>query len=96
MTTWDAALKELANEFSLKEEEVFIQGLRAFVREQIRLLDAERRARCMKFGVSSLEEMDELIKAGKVSEEEILEDFQQVDYLTAKIERLEKLLESLG
>ncbi len=90
------AVRELAREFSMREDELFAQGLRAFVREQLRLLEAEREARCAKFGVSSLEEMEELIKAGKVDEEEILEDFQQVDYLTARIERLEKLLESLG
>jgi len=42
----------------------------------MQLLESERRARCAKFGVHSLEEMDELIKNGLVEEEDILEDFQ--------------------
>ena len=47
------------------------------------------------FGVDSLEERDELIREGKVEESDILEDFQHVDYLTARIEGIEHLLERL-
>jgi len=39
--------------------------------------------------------MDRLIAEGAVEEEEILDDFQNVDYLTARIEHLERLLETL-
>lgn len=86
---------ELAQEFSLTEEDLIRQGLRAFVLEQLRLLQAEKRLRCAKFGVNSLEEMDRLIAEGKVGEEEILDDFQNVDYLTTRIARLERLLGTL-
>ena len=86
---------ELAHEFSLSEEDLILQGLRAFVLEQLRLFQAEKQSRCAKFGVSSLEEMDRLIAEGKVEEEDILDDFQNVDYLTMRIERLERLLETL-
>ncbi|RLC70780.1 MAG: hypothetical protein DRI52_06430 [Chloroflexi bacterium] len=89
-----ATVKELAREFSLSEGDLMAQGLRAFILEQLRLLQAEKEARCAKFGVKSLEEMDELIRQGKVAEEDILDDFQNVDYLTARIERLQQLLES--
>ena len=37
----------------------------------------------------------ELWRQGKVAEKDILEDFQNVDYLTARIKRLEQLLERL-
>ena len=85
---------EDGREFSLSEGDLMAQGLRAFILEQLRLLQAEKEARCAKFGVKSLEEMDELIRQGKVAEEDILDDFQNVDYLTARIERLQQLLES--
>jgi hypothetical protein len=88
-------IEELAREFALSEQDLIIRGLRAFVTEELRLFRAEKQARCAKFGVSSLEEMDALIIEGAVEEEEILDDFQNVDYLTARIERLERLLETL-
>jgi hypothetical protein len=45
--------------------------------------------------VSSLEEMDELLGNGSVEEEDILEDFQNVDYLTTEIKRIQGLLKEL-
>ena len=86
---------ELAQEFALSEQDLLTQSLRAFIIEQLRLFQAEKQARCAKFGVASLEEMDELIVEGAVEEEDILDDFQNVDYLTTRIERLEYLLETL-
>jgi len=79
----------------LSEEELLRQSLRAFLLDKMQLLESERRARCAKFGVTSLEEMDALIKNGLVEEEDILEDFQNVDYLTTQIERIQRLLEEL-
>lgn len=45
--------------------------------------------------MTSLEEMDKLIKNGSVEEEDILEDFQNVDYLTTQVERIRRLLKEL-
>lgn len=89
------AVREIAQELSMSEEEVHREGVRALLVDRLRLFDVERRARCARFGVNSLEEMDELIREGKVEEADILEDFQHVDYLTARIERIEELLERL-
>jgi len=89
------AVKQIAKEFALSEKELLQQSLRAFLLDRMQLLESERRARCAKFGVSSLEEMDELIRKGSVEEEDILEDFQNVDYLTTQIERIQELLEEL-
>jgi len=86
---------ELAQEFALSEQDFIVQGIRAFITEQLRLFRAERQARCAKFGVTSLEEMDRLIADGTVEEEDILDDFQNVDYLTMRVERMERLLETL-
>ncbi|MGH8059317.1 MAG: hypothetical protein ACREOH_19115 [Candidatus Entotheonellia bacterium] len=85
-------VREIAEEFCLSEECLTQEGLKAFLLQQLRLLESERRARCAKFGVSTLEEMDDLLKRGIVTEEEILDDFQNVDYLTTRIERIQKLL----
>jgi len=87
-------IKELAQEFALSEQDLIVQSLRAFVIEQLRLFQAEKQARCAKFGVVSLEEMESLIVEGAVEEQDILDDFQNVDYLTTRIERMEHLLET--
>lgn len=89
------AVKEVAQEFALDEKELIRQSLRAFLLERLRLLDAERRAKCAKFGVTTLEEMDDLLKTGQVEEEAILENFQDVDYLTTQVQRIQQLLEEI-
>lgn len=83
----------VAKEFSLSEEAVTRESIRAFLLEQLRLFDADRRARCAKFGVKSLVEMDGLIQRGEVEEDDILEYFQEVDYLCGRIERVKAMLE---
>ena len=86
-------LATVAREFALSEDDLTREGIRAFLAEQLRLLDAERRARCAKYGVSTLAEMDGLIRRGEVEEDDILEDFQEVDYLYDRIERVRTMLE---
>jgi hypothetical protein len=88
-------VQQVAKEFALSEEALTRESLRAFLLEQLRTLDAERRARCAKFGVTSLTEMDVLLQQGAVAEEDMLEDFQHVDYLTTRIERVKQMLTEL-
>ncbi len=85
-------MRHVAQELAMSEDDVAREALRALLRTKIHAFDAERRARCAKFGASSLTEMDALIRAGKVDEDAILDDFQNVDYLTNRIARLQKLL----
>ena len=86
-------VSNLAKEFSLTEEDFTRESIRAFLLEQLRLFEAERQARCAKFGVSTLWEMDQLLQQGSVTEEAVLEDFQEVDYLTTRIDRVRAILE---
>lgn len=85
----------IAKEFALSEEDLQRKSLRAFLLEQLRLLEAERKARCAKFGVKDLWEMEQLFVEGKVEEEDMLEDYQTVDYLTARAKRVKAMLEEL-
>lgn len=85
-------MNELAQELELSQEQMLRQAVRALVLSKIHAYDAERRARCAKFGVSSLEELDALVQEGKVEEDAVLDDFQNVDYLTHRIKRLQELL----
>ena len=85
----------IAKEFAITEEELQRKSLRAFLLEQLRLLEAERKARCAKFGVKDLWEMETLFVEGKVEEEDMLEDFQEVDYLTDRAEQVKAMLEEI-
>ena len=85
-------MRQVARELAMSEDQVAREALRALIRAKIHAYDAERRARCAKFGVSSLKEMDALIRAGKITEDQILDDFQNVDYLTNRVARLQQLL----
>lgn len=89
-------IHQIARELAMSEEQVAREALRVLVRAKIHAYEAERRARCAKFGVTSLQEMDALVRAGKIAEDEILDDFQNVDYLTTRVARLQQLLPQLG
>ncbi len=90
------SVKDIAKDFSTTEEEVIYKGLDAFLHERLRFCNAEKLALCKKYGVSSLAEMDSLIKEGNVDEEEILADFQRVDFLTSESKKLRKMLDKLA
>ncbi len=85
----------IAKEFSLTEEELHRKSLRAFLLEQLRLIEADRQARYAKFGATDLWDMERLMVEGKVEEEAILEDFQTVDYLTDRTKRIKVMLEQV-
>ena len=88
-------VSSIAKEFSLSEDDLARKSLRAFLLEQLRLLEAERKARCAKFGATDLWDMERLMVEGKVEEEAMLEDFQKVDYLTTRVQRVKAMLEDL-
>jgi hypothetical protein len=88
-------VQHIAKEFTLTEEALTRESLRAFLLEQLRILEAERQARCAKFGVTNPAETDAFLQQGAVSEEDILEDFQHVDYLTTRIARVKQMLAEL-
>ncbi len=88
--TMDAVATRLA----IPPKELRRRALQAYLREQARFYNVERLRLCQKYGVSSLQQMDELMVQGKVDEEAILADFQRVDFLTAKLREIDKLMEA--
>jgi len=86
------SIDAVANQLAIPAEELWRQALQAFLREQVRFYNVERLRLCQKYGVSSLQEMDELVAQGRVDEETILLDFQRVDFLTAELRKLDELM----
>jgi len=85
-------IEAVAGQLAIPPKELSRQALQAYLKEQARFYNVERLRLCQKYGVSSLQEMDELVAQGKVDEEAILPDFQRVDFLTAKLRELSDLL----
>jgi hypothetical protein len=90
------SVKTVAEELSISQDELIQESLKTYVNERLRFVNSERITLCRKFGVSSLKEMDDLIVKGNVKEEDILEDFQRVDYLTAEAKKLENILKEIS
>jgi hypothetical protein len=85
-------LEEAAAMLGIAVKELERQSLKAFLEKELRAIRMEILAICQKYGVSSWEEMNELIIEEAVEEGKILDDFQRVDHLTAKARRIQELL----
>lgn len=79
----------------LTQEELLKSSIRSLLHEKLRAINIDRIATCRKYNVSSIEELDALIREGKVNELLVDEDFQHVDYLTWKARELETLLHEI-
>jgi hypothetical protein len=90
-----AVLEQAAELFGLPVQELERRSLRAFFEKELRAIRMEILAICQKYGVGSWEDMNELIIEDKVEEGAVLDDFQRVDYLTAKARQIQALLEQV-
>jgi len=89
----ELTIERVAKALSLSEDLLERESTRAYLQQQWRSVNAEILSLCQKYEVSSWYGLNELIVNEEVEESQVLEDFQRVDHLTAKAERLKKLLE---
>ncbi len=94
--TLEAVQQKAINVLDVSQEEFQKSSIRSLLQEKLRSINVERIATCRKYNVSSLEELDSLIREGKVNELIVDEDFQHVDFLTWKATELEKLLREIN
>ncbi|MEE8402987.1 MAG: hypothetical protein V3R93_04455 [Candidatus Hydrothermarchaeaceae archaeon] len=90
-----ASLEKVADMLHMKKEELTAEGLRAYLKGKLRELMAEINSIYLKYGVSSLEELDEKINRGERGETETFGDFTKLDNLEAEAEKIKGVLESL-
>ncbi|TDA70285.1 MAG: hypothetical protein D9V47_02055 [Clostridia bacterium] len=88
-------LEEAADILNTSAENLAQEGLKAYLREKLRETMAEITSICLKFKVSSLEELDAKVSAGKLDESDTFEDLTRLDYLESKAERIKGLIEKL-
>ena len=85
----------LSQELGIPKEGVIEQGLKAFLERNLRDIKVEIFQITGKYGISSVEEMEDRYKQGTLEEEDTWRDFQRLDHLEYKREHLEKLLKRL-
>ena len=86
-------LSTVARELKISEEELVKQGLRSFVESQLREVKAEIFELSGRYDVSSVEEMEARYRDGTLEEADSWRDFQRLDHLEYKQDRLLQLLE---
>jgi hypothetical protein len=90
------SVEAIAETLGLKKEELIKNGVKAYLKSELRRINAEIIIVYNRYGVTSLNELDEKINKGALSETETFEDFTKLDYLEAKKEKIEQILKVLS
>jgi hypothetical protein len=89
-------LNSVARELRVSEEDLLKQGVRSVLERQLREVKAEIFAITGRYRVSSVEEMEALYRDGTLEEADSWRDFQRLDHLEHKQDRLLQLLEAVA
>jgi hypothetical protein len=84
-------VEELLN---MKREELMREGLRALLEKRFHELRVEIITIYLKYKVSSIEELDEKINRGELSETETFEDLTRLDFLESEADKIKEMLKS--
>ena len=85
-------LDALAEKLNLSKEEMLRESLKFFLEKKLREIKTEIFKIRTKYGVSSVEEFEELYKKGKSEEKDTWQELQRLDHLEFKKDELEKVL----
>jgi hypothetical protein len=88
-------LEEAANVLKIDREILARNSLRVFLNKELSDTEAEMFKIATRHGIESVREFDELLKGGKVKEEDIIDDFMEFDYLEARRDELLRVIEKL-
>ena len=89
-------VKEIAATFSLSESQLIEQGVKAFLQDQLFLLNAELQTLLVRHGVDSLEDFDHLLAQKPDEESSLLPDFQRADFLVSRTEEISRWIRELN
>lgn len=85
-------IEELAEKLNLSKEEMLRESLKFFLERKLREIKTEIFTIRTKYGVSSVEELEEKYKKGEIEEKDTWQDLQKLDHLEFKKDELEKAL----
>ncbi len=88
-------LTEVANDLKINKEALARSSLKIFLNKELSDIEAEMFKIASKHGIKSVFEFDELLKKGEVREEDIIDDFMELDYLESRREEFLKAMEKI-
>jgi hypothetical protein len=88
-------IDEIADVLNMDRDALVLESIKAFLEKELRSVEARIYKIGAKHGVKSLIELDDKLKKGLIKEEDILEDFQELDYLESRRDALLKAMKSL-
>jgi cobalamin biosynthesis protein CbiG len=92
---FEKVLDEVVEELKSPKETVLRDSLRALLEKKLRQTRSEILVIRGKYGISSLEEMEEKYREGTLEEEGTWQDYQRLDHLEHNENELTKLLVQL-
>ena len=92
----DEILGAIAQELHVSEDDLLKQGSRALLERQLCQVKAQIFKVTGRYGVSSVEEMQDRYREGTLEEAGSWQDLQRLDHLEYKRDRLLKLIQALA
>ena len=78
------ALEQIAKDLHMEPEELMKEGLKVFLKQKLKMVEAELFLLAKKYGVDDVFEFDKRVKEGKFHEEDSFEDYFKFDNLEAE------------
>lgn len=94
-TKTDEIITALSRELQRPKEAILEESLQALLERQLREVKAEILQIVGKYNVTSVEQMEERYRSGALDEAGTWQDFQRLDHLEYKRDRLAQLLQEL-
>ena len=88
-------IEEVAKTLNLDPVKLERESLEFFLQKELRNTEVDIYKLGNKHGVRSVLELDEKLKRGEIREEEMLNDFMELEFLETKKEKILKVLEKV-
>jgi hypothetical protein len=88
-------IDEVASTLKMDRDVLARASIKAFLERELRRIEAEIFEIGARHGVRSIFELDDKLKKGEVREADILDDFQELDYLESRRDELLSAMKSL-
>ncbi len=83
-------VESIANKLNIDSNELVHQGIRAYLENELKLVDTEIYKLASKYGVEDIDEFLKKVEAGEISEAEGYDDFFNLNNLLAHRENIIK------
>jgi len=88
-------LNDIAEKFDTTPEQVQAESLRLYLERKKRFFESEILALAFRYGVQTVDQLDDAIRDGRFHEAETFEDYFRLDYLENELDSVRELLVQL-